>query len=59
MPALAKYTHFTKEITENDIDFLENDENQNYYQKQSSLLKFNCSENFFDNILHQHKILNL
>ena len=36
---LAKYTHYSKYLEEHDEDFLEHDENQNYFKKQSSYLK--------------------
>lgn len=36
---LAKYTYYGKFIEERDEDFLENDENQVYFKKQSSYIK--------------------
>ena len=39
MPMLPKYTRFAKYIAEKDEDFMENDDNQIYYRKQSTFAK--------------------
>ena len=36
---LPKYTRFAKYISEKDEDFMENDDNQMYYRKQSTFAK--------------------
>ena len=39
MPMLVKYTKYCCMITEKDEDFLEHDDNKNYFKKQSTLIK--------------------
>ena len=59
MPMLAKYTKYCSSITEKDEDFLENDDNRNYFKRQGTLLKEREEEAAETDILHDRKILNL
>lgn len=56
---LAKYTRLCPQIKDDDEDFLENDDNQNYFKRQGTIVKGKCEGEEQMDILHERKILNL
>jgi hypothetical protein len=60
MPMLAKYTRFSSQIKDDDEDFLENDDNQNYFKRQGTIVKGRAEgEADHLDVLHDRKLLNL
>jgi hypothetical protein len=60
MPMLAKYTRFCSCIADDDEDFLESDDNQNYFKRQGTIIKGSKGDEPEQlNILHERKLLNL